>query len=122
MKRAALFAGVLATASFLANQAAAETLACAPRYPTFCANAHVACVGRSRLPAQAFTVAFEGPRATISFADGAVVEAGVAMSESGRVLRVEGEDWWIRIDPAGRFSQRVYAAAGALMSVGICRG
>ena len=104
----------------VAEAASAETLRCAPRYPTYCANVHVSCAGRSRIPTQAFGAHFEDDMAHVAFADGTSALFDVSVTHSGRVLRSSLREGWIRIDPKGNFSERIESRFGALFSIGRC--
>lgn len=101
--------------------AAEEGLRCAPMFPVFCENVHVACAGRTRQPAPAFTVLPSGERAAVAFAGGEVWDAAASRSRSGLVLRPAGSPDWLRIAPDGRFSLRRHRQGRALMATGACR-
>jgi hypothetical protein len=112
---------VIAALLGLAAPAAAGTLECAPMWPQFCANVHVACAGKTRIPTRAFTIRFDAGAAEVAFDDGAGWAARVAETETGRVLRpAEGRDW-IRVDPKGRFSHSIRRDGRTMMSAGPCR-
>jgi len=96
-----------------ANAAGAH---CTPALPIFCANVHVGCSGKTDLPTQGFTIS----PAKISFDDGDTWQVDVSVSDSGTVYRRRGAADWIRVDPAGAFSQRIYRDAGPVMAYGTC--
>ena len=100
-------------------------LECRPALPFYCANIHVGCAGRSRVPTAPFTLAF---------ADGATIHrdrevpqaASVTHSTSGTVVRPDGSLDWIRVQvtkdkESFAFSQRIYQKGRALMTHGTCR-
>jgi hypothetical protein len=101
-------------------EARATAVHCRPALPVFCANVHVGCAGRTTLPTQPFTISALGTSAKIDFADGERWIAGTSVSQSGTVYRNQNSNDWIRIDPEGRFSQRVYRPRGPLMAYGTC--
>lgn len=96
--------------------AEADEVRCTPALPVFCANVHVGCSGRTEMPTQGFMTG-DGQ---ILFDDGAIWRVDIAVSDSGVVYRREEARDWIRIDPDGRFSQRVYRARGPVMTYGVC--
>lgn len=115
-----LWLTALAFAGIGANAEAAE-VKCAPALPVFCANVHVGCAGRTAVATHGFKITLSGSDALIAFADGRNWVADVTSSSSGAVYRQRGSRDWIRIDPKGFFSQRVYRARGPMMSYGTCR-
>jgi hypothetical protein len=104
-----------------APAAAANTLKCAPMWPQFCANVHVACVGKTRIPTRTFTLRFGEGGAEVSFDGGPRWTARVAETETGRVLRPAAGRDWIRIDPKGNFSHSIDRRGATVMSAGRCR-
>lgn len=96
--------------------AAAAESRCAPALPVFCANVHVGCAGRTTRPTSGFLLG-DG---VIAFDDGAVWTVTSETSGSGDVYRRTGAPDWIRVDPEGRFSQRVYLERGPVMAYGVC--
>ncbi len=114
LKAAAFGLAILLTISGGAN---AADLRCTPTLPVFCANVHVGCAGRTTLPTHGFAIAAD----QIAYDDGTVWDVTRASSDSGDVYRRKGARDWIRVDPEGRFSQRVYLGRGPVMAFGVCR-
>ncbi len=93
---------------------------CKPLRPFFCRNIHVACAGRTRIPTAPFRVSIAGDLAKVEF-DGPEPAGQGRVSGSGElVIRLETNRSWIRIQPDGRYSHRVYWGNGAAMSQGTC--
>ena len=99
-------------------------LECRPALPFFCANIHVGCAGRSKLPTEAFTLAYAD--AGMIHRDGKPPRMmSVQLSETSTVLRLVGSRDWIRVETVGKqdgfaYSQRIYRNGKALMARGIC--
>jgi len=100
----------------LSGAAGAGEPRCVPALPVFCANVHVGCSGKTRLPTRGFRV--EAGR--IVFDDGTDWRVTAAASDSGVVYRREASRDWIRIGREGRYSQRVYLERGPVMAFGEC--
>ncbi len=93
---------------------------CKPLRPFFCRNIHVACAGRTRLPTSPFRISIAGDLAKVEF-DGPEPSGQGRVSGDGElVIRLETNRSWIRIQPDGRYSHRVYWGNGAVMSQGSC--
>ncbi len=97
-------------------RATAADLRCTPTLPVFCANVHVGCAGRTKLPTLDFTAMVDG----VVFEDGSRWSGAASVSYSGAVYRRAGSRDWIRIDTGGAFSQRVYRDGGPMMAYGVC--
>ncbi len=115
----------LTTTPYLHHAAAAEAgphgYHCEPARPVFCRNIHVACAGRTGVPAVPFRVSIDGAVARLDF-DGPEPSVHGKVTESGDlVIRLENSRSWIRIRPDGRYSHRIYRKGGAAMSQGTCR-
>lgn len=110
--------GRLLAISLIAFTGGAEAadLRCIPALPVFCANVHIGCSGRTVLPTQEFSVS----PTRITFSDGSGWRVDQAVSDSGSVYRRQGAKDWVRINPKGAFSQRIYRENGPLMTYGRC--
>lgn len=97
------------------------TMTCRPELPVFCRNVHVGCAGRTAIPARPFTLSLRAATATILFAGQPAPVTGVVTGGGDRVIRLDVGRDWIRLEPDGRFSHRIYRRAGAAMSFGVCR-
>ena len=94
---------------------------CQPARPVFCRNIHVACAGRTDIPTVPFRVSIDGARARVDF-DGPESSVQGRVAGSGDlVIRLDDSRSWIRIQPDGRYSHRIYRKDGAAMSQGTCR-
>lgn len=105
---------VLALCALPMAEARAETLTCAPDLPFYCANLHVSCAGRSRLATRVLDIELSETRATIGS-----TAFNVTHDRDTRILRSDAPGY-IRIGPDGRFAERIYVKARALMSIGTC--
>ena len=56
----------------------------------------------------------------VAFDDGAIWDVVVTSTDSGDVYRRQALRDWIRVDPEGRYSQRVYLERGPAMAFGLC--
>lgn len=99
---------------------ARNAYSCAPARPVFCRNIHVGCAGVTKIKTSPFDLTIRGKVAQIIFADPASSMRG--RTEQGRdlVIRLENSQDWMRVEPNGRYSHRIYRAGGAAMSSGIC--
>lgn len=93
---------------------------CEPTRPVFCRNIHVGCAGVTKIKTSPFDLTIRAKAAQIIFADPASSMRG--RTELGRdlVIRLENGRDWMRIEPDGRYSHRIYRASGAAMSSGVC--
>lgn len=94
---------------------------CRPHLPVFCRNIHVSCSGPTTVPTSKLEIWISGEKARLVF-EGAEpdVFADVVRGQE-LVLRFNASQNWIRIEPGGRFSHRIYLQKGAAMSYGMCR-
>jgi len=102
--------------------ASESVLQCEPALPFFCANIHIGCAGRSKVPTQAFTLEIGAPVSRAVFANDDVLESRVAVSfdkDDPAVVIRDGRDW-IRLQSDGTFSHRMYRNGQALMTRGSC--
>lgn len=99
---------------------ARHAYSCEPIRLVFCRNIHVSCAGVTKIKTSPFDLFVEGKVARIVFADPASSMRG--RTELGRdlVVRLENGRDWMRIEPDGRYSHRIYRASGAAMSSGVC--
>ncbi len=104
----------------LAHEIAPKVLRCEPALPNFCANIHVGCAGRSKLPTVPFIAAFHPKGVHIAFDDGTGWAVDVSGNGRYTLLRHRGSKDWVRIEKDGRFSQRIYREGGAQMTRGAC--
>jgi len=118
---------LLALAIALSSQQAARadvevrSYDCVPLRPFFCRNIHVACAGRTKLPTSPFRVSVAGDLAKVDF-EGPEPSGQGRVSGSGElVIRLETNRSWIRIQPDGRYSHRIYWGGGSAMSQGSCK-
>lgn len=111
-----LKAGLAILAFAGAAKAEGANLTCTPALPVFCANVHVGCSGKTKLPTRGFRV--EADR--IAFDEGDEWRVVTAVTQSGVVYRRDASRDWIRIGPDRRFSQRVYLERGPVMAYGVC--
>ncbi len=105
----------------LAHEIMPRAMSCAPSLPQFCANIHVGCAGRSKLATSAFRITIRRNQSRVEFAAGTGWPAVATQSGGDLILRPEGGRDWIRIQPDGTFSQRIYRKGRALMTHGKCR-
>lgn len=100
---------------------ARHAYSCEPSRPVFCRNIHVGCAGVTKIRTSSFDLMIRGKVAQVIFADSALSFSG--RTERGRdlVIRLENSRDWMRIEPNGRYSHRIYRAGGAAMSSGICK-
>lgn len=115
--RFALLISVLAAGPALAGEV---TLRCTPELSHFCANIHVGCAGRSKVAALAFELRRDGEHATLHPERGPAQRAIVTWSSADLIFWNEGSRDWLRLEPDGRYSQRIYLAGRALMARGRC--
>lgn len=101
--------------------AAAETYACQPSLSIFCRNIHVSCAGATRIPTAKFKVTVSGAEARVQTHGTAVLETGQAFRGKAVLIELSGSNDWIRIEPSGRYSHRIYRRGQAAMSYGTCR-
>lgn len=107
--------------------AAAAPLAvtCEPALPTFCANIHVSCSGRTEVPTFAFRLHAQDERGWIETGAHAVREqyrdARVHWSEDAVILRPRQGAGYIKLRADGRYSFRLYERHEGIMSYGHCR-
>ena len=118
---------LLALAIALSSQQAARaddqvrSYDCKPLRPFFCRNIHVACSGRTRLPTAPFRVSIAGDLAKVEFEGPEPSGQGRVSGSGDLVIRLDTNRSWIRIQPDGRYSHRVYWGNGAAMSQGTCK-
>lgn len=105
-------------------------LRCEPRWPQFCANVHVSCVGHTGVPARAFRLRIEGESARVS-AEGDGADEVLALYAGARLerdaqsaelfLRPQGAQGYLQLGADGRYSLRHYLQHRGVMSIGQCR-
>ncbi len=100
---------------------AARSYDCEPLRPFFCRNIHVACAGRTRIPTSPFRVSIAGDHATVEFQGPEPSARGRVGGTGDLVIRLEAGRAWIRIQPDGRYSHRIYWGGGSAMSQGTCK-
>ena len=113
--------------SLSATSAPADTavwLECRPALPFYCANIHIGCAGRSKLPTEPFTLAFASTGMLHRNGKPPMV-VSVKPGKTGTVFRPVGSTDWIRIEFTGKqegfpYSQRIYRKGESLMAHGTC--
>ena len=95
---------------------------CEPALPFYCGNIHIGCAGRSKLPTEPFDLTLEPPDAVVTLSDGETMRTPVVFSfrKEDAVMIFRDDRDWIRIEPDGVYSQRIYRKGGALMTRGVC--
>ena len=97
-----------------------RTYSCQPAYRTFCRNIHVGCAGVTKIPTARLTILVEGTFARVS-AEGVETPGSVEVPQNGDlIIRMKDSRNWVRIQPNGRYSHRIYVRGGAAMSHGFC--
>ena len=97
-----------------------KTLTCMPAYPYFCANIHVGCAGRSRIPAPVLTLTRKDQALHIDVQDGTTWQADATGSED-LVIKLDAQNSYLRLASDGRYNIRIYRNGRAWMSHGRCR-
>lgn len=93
---------------------------CQPALLVFCQNIHVSCSGRTHIATVPFQVSILGSLAQVSFADAKSSIVGHVRNGPDTVVRLAGSQDWIRIEPDGKYSYRIYRKGIAAMSYGMC--
>ncbi len=99
---------------------AARSYDCEPLRPVFCRNIHVACAGKTEIPTSPFRVSLTGGLAQVDFEGPEPTLQGQVDGSGDLIIRLESGRSWIRIEPDGRYSHRIYEKGGAAMSQGRC--
>lgn len=122
MRSVLLLSLVLALCPHLAVGAdeTARSYDCEPLRPVFCRNIHVACAGKTEIPTSPFRVSLAGGLAEVDFEGPEPSLQGRVGGSGDLIIRLEGGRSWIRIEPDGRYSHRIYEKGGAAMSQGSC--
>lgn len=94
---------------------------CQPLRSTFCRNIHVGCAGATAIPTAPFEVSVLDSSAQVEFEGPEPSLRGRVSGSDDLVIRLENSRSWIRIQPDGRYSHRIYEKDGAAMSQGTCR-
>jgi hypothetical protein len=112
----------------LARLALGQELSCQPQLPFFCGNLHVSCAGRTSIATFAFRLRVNATQGTLTAAPGTEDLRG-SFEEGRAVWDRDGADLivfsrqdggYIKLLADGRYSLRIYAPQGALMSLGRC--
>lgn len=115
----------LALALPLSDRASAETssksYACRPSLSTFCRNIHVSCAGTTTIKTRRFVVSISGKTAVVRTEGTRHGKSGRAYDDNGILIELSASRDWIRIEPSGRYTHRIYRNSGAAMSYGFCR-
>ncbi len=93
---------------------------CLPLRPVFCRNIHVACAGKTAIPTSPFRVSLADGHAQVDFEGSEPSLRGRVGGSGDLIIRLENGRSWIRIEPDGRYSHRIYEKGGAAMSQGRC--
>ncbi len=102
-------------------EAGARSYDCRPSRPVFCRNIHVACAGATDIPTSPFRVSITEALAQLDFQGPGSSVRGRVSDSGDLVIRIENSRSWIRIQPDGRYSHRIYRKGAAAMSQGVCR-
>lgn len=98
---------------------------CTPALPTFCANIHVSCSGRTDVPTFAFRLHAKDGHGWIEAEAHAIREqyrdARVARDGDAVILRPRQGAGYIKLLANGKYSFRHYAGDTGIMSYGHCR-
>ncbi len=105
----------------VATETSTPDYQCQPTLPVFCRNIHVGCSGRTPIATAPMAIIIRGAAAHLTFADGQPPARGQVTSGGDLVIRLTGSRDWIRIEPDGRYSHRIYRSGRAAMGYGICR-
>ena len=87
----------------------------------FCRNVHVGCAGRTIVRTEKFKIMVFGNAATVSFAVNKVPLRGSVSQGRDLIVVFTESRSWIRIEPDGKYSHRIYPDGKAAMSHGWCR-
>ena len=96
-------------------------LSCRPQLPVFCRNIHVSCSGRTKVRTSMIEILISGEKARLVFAGAEPDIFATVWKGRDLVIRFNTSRNWMRIEPDGRFSHRIYLQKGAAMSYGMCR-
>lgn len=103
------------------GEAIGSKYVCTPTLKVFCRNIHVGCAGRTAIPTAVFTLHIQGKEATVTSTGSGTSERGVALTGRDLMIRFPDGRSWIRVEPDGKFSQRIYPDTRAAMSAGHCK-
>lgn len=118
--RSAIFVAIGLTLSAEPVSSAEQTLSCTPHFKFLCSNIHVACAGRSRIPAPFLSVRVIDERAVVT-TDSGQTFSGETSDQSANLILFDDKEGYLKIADDQTFSLRVYLSGRAYMSRGTCQ-
>ena len=99
----------------------ARTYTCQPSLSMFCRNIHVSCAGTTTIRTKRFVVSVSGNKANVTMEGAERGRTGQVYDENGILIELSSPRDWIRIEPGGRYTHRIYRNGRAAMSYGYCQ-
>lgn len=93
---------------------------CHPKLPVFCRNIHVSCSGRTSITTSIFAISITRNVAVLNFNDKKQSISGHAIQNGDLVVNFFDSRAWVRIEPDGNYSHRIYLKGDTAMSYGVC--
>ena len=94
---------------------------CDPALRVFCKNVHVGCSGATKFRTSTLHLSLTGTTARVEAEGYDGARSGQLSAGRDVLIHMNDRREWIRIEPDGRFSHRVYRRHGPVMSYGLCR-